>query len=121
MKVLIVDDESLIRRSLQRAFEKSGHEVHLAEDGVQGVSQWKALKPDAVVLDVLMPGHTGPEVIEEVKPNESVVVVLISAFSGEYNPDAVKQLGADRFIAKPFSDIKEVVEAVEEIAKGKKS
>ena len=115
MRVLIVDDEPLVRRSLQRVFEKAGHQVIIAEDGIQGVKQWKQEAPQAVVIDVLMPGHTGPEVIAEVKPDKSIAIVLISAYSGEYNPDSVKQLGADIFIPKPFENIQTIVDAVEKL------
>ena len=120
MKILVVDDEPLVRRSLQKVFQKAGHEVVVAEDGLQGVEKWREYKPEAVVIDVLMPGHTGPEVISEVKPSEKISIVLISAYSGEYNPDSVKQLGADLFIAKPFDDIQDIVEAVERLVESKK-
>lgn len=121
MKVLVVDDEPLVRRSLQKVFEKAGHEVVVAEDGLQGVEKWKSCQPEAVVIDVLMPGHTGPEVISEVKPDKSVSIVLISAYSGEYSRDSVKQLGADLFIAKPFDNIQEIVVAVENLVESKRN
>ncbi|MCB0377094.1 MAG: response regulator [Bdellovibrionales bacterium] len=121
MKVLIVDDENLVRLSLQRAFEKAGHEVQLAEDGRQGIELWRSWQPDCVVLDVLMPEHSGPEVIQEVQPSEKVAIILISAFSGEYQADSVKQLGADLFIAKPFEDIKDVVVQAQALYQGKSS
>jgi two-component system chemotaxis response regulator CheY/two-component system KDP operon response regulator KdpE len=121
MKILIVDDEPLVRRSLQKVFERAGHSTILAEDGIVGVEKWKECSPDAVILDVLMPGHTGPEVISEVKPDSKVPIVLISAYSGEYNPDSVKQLGADVFIAKPFENIQEIVTTVESLVESRKS
>jgi len=113
MNVLIVDDEPLIRLSLARAFKSKGHTVHVAEDGLQGEEQWTKLKPDVVVLDVLMPGLTGPQLIEKVKPTHPAKVALISAFAGDYDVEAVKKLGADLFLAKPFADIFEVVKSVE--------
>lgn len=119
MKVLIVDDEPLIRRSLERLFGKAGHEVITAEDGTEGVEKWNSSKPDIVVLDILMPGHTGPEVIEHVSPEASVGIILISAYSGEYNLDSAKKLGADLFIAKPFEDIQKIVFVAEELYKTK--
>ena len=119
MKVLIVDDEPLIRRSLERLFKKAGHEVVTAEDGTQGVEKWNSSGPDVVVLDILMPGHTGPEVIEHVQPPVSTGIILISAYSGEYNLDSAKKLGADLFIAKPFEDIQKIVSSAEELYKSK--
>ena len=113
MTVLIVDDEPLIRLSLSRAFKSRGHTVHVAEDGLQGEEQWVKYKPEIVVLDVLMPGLTGPQLIEKVKPAHPAKVVLISAFAGDYDVEAVKKLGADLFLAKPFADIFQVVKSVE--------
>ena len=121
MKILVVDDEPLVRRSLQKVFQKAGHDVVVAEDGIQGVALWKESQPEAVILDVLMPGHTGPEVISEVQPSSDIPIVLISAYSGEYNPDSVKQLGADLFIAKPFDNIQEIVTSVEKLVETKKN
>ncbi len=115
MKILIVDDEPLIRLSLSRAFKSQGDEVHVAEDGLQGEALWKSLQPDIVVLDVLMPGLTGPQLIEKLKSTSTAKIVLISAFSGDYNVDSVKRMGADLFIAKPFKDIFEVVKSVKQL------
>ncbi len=121
MKILIIDDEPLVRRSLEKVFQKAGHEVSTAADGTAGVDMWQKIKPDGVVIDILMPGLTGPEVIAEVKPPQQTAVVLISAFSGEYNPEAIKNLGADLFIEKPFEDIQKIVTSVTSIWEMKKS
>ncbi len=115
MKVLIVDDEPLVRRSLEKVFTKLGHDVVTASDGTEGVAAWRESEPDGVVIDVLMPGLTGPEVIAEVSPSPSTAIVLISAYSGDYDPDSVKQLGADIFIEKPFSSIQDIVDQLEKV------
>jgi two-component system chemotaxis response regulator CheY len=115
MTILIVDDGPLIRLSLSRAFKSQGDTVHVAEDGLLGEQAWKTHNPDIVVLDVLMPGLTGPQLIEKLKPTSTAKIVLISAFSGDYGVDSVKKLGADLFIAKPFADIFEVVKRVREL------
>ncbi len=105
MKVLVIDDEALIRKSLIRAFKAKGHEVFEAPDGLEGVRLWREHKPDLIFLDVLMPGLTGPQVLREMGPERSGKVVLISAYTGEYNLEAAQQIGADLFVAKPFDDI----------------
>lgn len=115
MRVLIVDDEPLIRRSLERVFSKRGHEVALSEDGKVAIDQWEKFQPDIAIVDVLMPEKTGPELIEEVGPSDRTGVILISAYSGEYNPESAKKLGADLFIAKPFDDIHDIVRRSEEL------
>ena len=112
LKVLIVDDEPLIRLSLSRAFKSRGADVDIAEDGLQGEEKWVGSEPDIVVLDVLMPGLTGPQLIEKVKAKSNAKIVLISAYSGDYDVDSVKKLGADLFISKPFQNIFDIVDKI---------
>ncbi|WP_413295270.1 response regulator [Bdellovibrio sp. HCB185ZH] len=115
MKVLIVDDEALVRRSLSRAFRAKGHEVIEAENGNEGLEQWKKSTPDLVFLDVLMPGLTGPEVLKEIGTNRSGKVILMSAFAGEHNMETALQMGAEMFVPKPFEDIFAVVKMAEDL------
>lgn len=124
MKILIVDDEALVRKSLARACRAKGHEVFEATDGVEGLARWKEVQPDLVFLDVLMPGMSGPEVLQAVA-QQAVVgpsgrrarVILISAYSGEHDVGAKSSAapvsGADLFIPKPFDDIFAVVAKAE--------
>lgn len=116
MKILIVDDEPLVRRSLGRALKSKGHEILEAEDGLQGLQMWREQKPDLVFLDVLMPKMTGPQVLAEAGPQRSGKVILISAFSGEHNMETALQMGADLFIPKPFEDIFSIVTVAEKVA-----
>lgn len=118
MKVLIVDDEPLVRRSLSRALKSRNHEVYEAENGEMGFETWKSTNPDVMFLDVLMPGLTGPQVLMKMKEADShykTKVVLISAFTGEHNIESAQQLGASLFIPKPFVDIFKVVEVAENL------
>lgn len=117
MKVLIVDDEALIRRSLARAFAARGYEVHEAADGIEGSEKWKSQNPEIVLLDVLMPGKTGPELLAEMRNSSTAVVIMISAFAGEHNMESALKMGAQAFIPKPFEDIFAVCEQVESLLK----
>lgn len=119
MKVLIVDDEPLIRRSLARALKSRGHEVLEAENGELGFATWKEYRPEVMFLDVLMPGLTGPQVLMKMReelPNFETKVVLISAYTGEHNIESAQQMGAALFIPKPFVDIFSVVAAAENLS-----
>jgi len=115
MKVLVVDDETLIRRSLRRVFEAHGHVVSEAEDGQRGLEVWREQDPDIVILDVLMPRLTGPQVLAEMGPNLRAKVILVSAYTGEYDLKKAKDLGAHLFIPKPFQNIFEVVDRAENL------
>lgn len=113
MKILVVDDEPLIRRSLVRAFRQVGHEVFESEDGNRGLEIWQKEKPDLVVLDVLMPGLTGPQMItRQPQSPHPPKIVLMSAFTGETNAESAKEIGADLFVEKPFKDIFAVVDKI---------
>jgi len=116
MRVLIIDDEVLVRRSLSRALQSCGHIVSEACDGNEGLLMWKNSRPDVVFLDVLMPGLTGPEVLKEVGASRSGRVVLMSAFAGEHNLETAAQMGADLFIPKPFEDIFAIVKMAEALS-----
>lgn len=117
MKVLVVDDEALVRRSLVRALQGRGHEVLEAVNGTEGLQIWKSFNPDLVFLDVLMPGLTGPEVLKEIGEDNTAKVILISAFSGEHNMQTAQKMGASLFIPKPFEDIFAVVTTAEGLFK----
>lgn len=119
MKILVVDDEPAVRLSLKRALTIKGHEVQEADDGLKGVELWREWHPDLVMLDVLMPGLTGPAVLQEIGNGKSAKVLLMSAYAGDYDLEKVKAMGADHFLAKPFADIFAVVALVEAIFDGK--
>lgn len=118
-KILICDDEPLVRRSLRRALETKGYQIIEAVDGKQGIEAWRREAPDLVFLDVLMPGLTGPQVLNEIETEirSRCKVILISAFTGEYSLDSAKSLGADHFIPKPFEDVFAIVKLVSEMLK----
>jgi CheY-like chemotaxis protein len=120
LRVLIVDDEPLVRLSLKRALEKHGHQVKDAEDGQQGLERWQDFAPELSFVDVLMPRLTGPELIKAMLKTGPAIgkVILMSAFTGEYNLEKAKSLGADLFILKPFEDIFAIVKQGEELVRG---
>lgn len=114
MKILIVDDEPLVRRSLSRALAGRGHQVVEAVDGDDGVSAWRKSDPDLVFLDVLMPKKNGPQVLDEIGSPRRAKVIMMSAFTGE---TAVPAQSADLFLAKPFEDIFQVVARAEALVR----
>jgi CheY-like chemotaxis protein len=117
MRVLIVDDEPAVRRSLARALQLSKHEVREAAEGREGVRIWREWRPDLVLLDVLMPEMSGPAVLNEIGAKDPAKIVLMSAYAGDYDLARLSEIGADAFIAKPFADIFEVVKLVESTEK----
>lgn len=115
MRVLIVDDEPIIRLALRRALETRQHTVFEAENGGDGLSIWKSQNPDLVFLDVLMPGQSGLQVLEEVGNSNKSIVLLMSAYSGIHGAHDMKQTEAHGFLKKPFEDIFEIIQIGERL------
>lgn len=116
MKILVVDDEPLVRKSLGRACLAKGHSVTEAVDGQEGFEKWKNNPPDLVFLDVLMPGLSGPQLLKEIgEARGNTIVILMSAYSGEHNMETAQAMGAALFVPKPFENIFEIVAKAEEL------
>jgi two-component system, OmpR family, response regulator MprA len=106
MKILVVDDERAVRESLRRALELEGYEVQLAEDGAEAIEQLGAGngQPDAVVLDVLMPGIDGIEVCRYLRrTGNTTPVLMLTARDGVGDRVAGLDAGADDYLVKPFA------------------
>lgn len=101
--ILVVDDEPRILNFLGSKLRASGYEVLTASNGLEALEQVQAQEPDLVVLDVMMPKMDGFETLKEVRSLSSVPVIILSAKGA--NADKVKglDLGADDYLAKPFS------------------
>jgi two-component system, OmpR family, response regulator MprA len=105
VKILVVDDERAVRESLRRALELEGYEIELAEDGVHALERLRSEpEPDAMVLDVLMPGVDGLEVSRTLRRDGSKVPILMLTARTEVE-DRVEGLdaGADDYLTKPFA------------------
>lgn len=121
MKILLVDDEPLVRLALRRALHKAGHEIEEAEDGRSALEKWPVFRPDLVFLDVLMPRLSGPDLLRALTAESKgrAKVILMSAFTGEYDLVKAQSLGADLFIPKPFDDVFSVIRIGEDLVRGK--
>jgi two-component system, OmpR family, response regulator MprA len=105
MKVLVVDDERAVRDSLRRALELEGYEVELAVDGGDALHRLEANgQPDAVILDVLMPGVDGLEVCRRIRgKGNPVPVLMLTARAEVENRVSGLDAGADDYLPKPFA------------------
>jgi two-component system response regulator MprA len=104
VKIMVVDDERAVRESLRRALELEGYEIELAADGQEALYRLEASEPDAVVLDVLMPGIDGIEVCRRLRRSGSrVPVLMLTARDAIDNRVAGLDAGADDYVTKPFA------------------
>ena len=108
MKILVADDELLIRKTLKKVFEQKGFEVLMCADGQEALNQWSSFRPDLVILDVLMPNKGGVDVLKEMAGTEDFTrakVIMISAYSAGGTKEEFLKMGAVDFIRKPFDNI----------------
>jgi two-component system response regulator MprA len=105
VKILVVDDERAVRDSLRRALELQGYEVELASDGVEALERLAANgQPDAIVLDILMPGVDGLEVCRQLRRRgNSVPVLMLTARDAVGDRVEGLDAGADDYVVKPFA------------------
>ena len=106
MKILVVDDERAVRESLRRALELEGYEIELAGDGSEALATLgrDEPQPDAVILDVLMPGVDGLEVCRRLRAaGDRVPVLMLTARDAVSDRVAGLDAGADDYVTKPFA------------------
>ncbi len=117
--ILVVDDNEDIRGLLSLVLQKEGYEVLLAADGTEALAKIAEHTPDLVLLDVMMPGLSGLEVLSSIRENKKkeineMPVVMITAKSTIDDIDAAIELGASSYIVKPFrpANLAEKVQAI---------
>jgi len=112
-KILVVDDESVTRKLVSVAFEKLGHSVTTADGGDDALEQLSKSLPDLMILDVMMPGMDGWEVLRLLRKTgmrAKIKVILLTGNGKESDFLRAWKLGADEYVTKPF-EVDELVDA----------
>ena len=112
--ILVVDDDPNISRLEQLYLEKEGYEVRVAADGNEAIEAFRKLPPDLVLLDVMLPGADGYEVLKTVRKSSGIPVIMVTARGETFDKVLCLELGADDYIVKPF-DGKEMVARVKAV------
>jgi DNA-binding response OmpR family regulator len=115
--ILVVDDEPHIRRILSALLRMEGFEVKLARDGTEGLGVWQSGPFDLVILDLIMPGASGLEVLAKIRSHPdrgTTPVIILTAKGQDTDRQAALAGGADEFLTKPFSP-KKLVARIREI------
>ena len=112
-KIMIVDDSGLSRRTLRRILEEAGYEIVEAEDGLSALEQYFLAKPDLVLLDLVMKGMYGLEVLAKLRAmDQEARIIVASADIQSSTRTMVEEAGAKAFVTKPFI-AEEVLTAVQ--------
>jgi DNA-binding response OmpR family regulator len=104
-RILVADDDADIRDLVEFKLTQAGYDVHAVADGVSAWTSFEQDRPELVVLDVMMPGMSGIDVLRRIRESEgaSVPVLLLSAKSRDSDVDTGFEVGADDYVIKPFS------------------
>ena len=110
-RILVVDDERPIAEIIKYNLQKEGFEVHTAYDGDEAIKTVHSMKPDLVILDVMLQKKNGFDVLKEIRMEYVMPVIMLTAKEEENDKITGLELGADDYITKPFSN-KELVARV---------
>ncbi len=102
-RILVVDDEPIIISTVQAYLEREGYTVLAASDGPTALKVASTLQPDLIVLDVMLPGMDGIEVLQQLRQKSHVCVMLLTAKTDEMDKIVGLTMGADDYLTKPFS------------------
>ena len=112
--ILIVDDDPNIAHLVQLYLEKAGFEVRVASRGDDALNEFRKLPPDLMILDVMLPGMDGTQVLRAVRRTSTIPVIMLTARDEIFDKVLGLELGADDYVTKPF-DAKELVARVKAV------
>ncbi len=102
-KILVVDDEPSITNLVSAYLRPEGYEVYIAADGNAGLKAVRAFKPDLIILDVMLPGMDGIEMLSRLRRESEAYVIMLTARTEELDKILGLSVGADDYMTKPFS------------------
>ncbi|MFE7064597.1 response regulator YycF [Bacillus haimaensis] len=102
-KILVVDDEKPIADILKFNLQKEGYDVYCAYDGEEAVNKVEEVRPDLILLDIMLPQRDGMEVCREVRKKYEMPIIMLTAKDSEIDKVLGLELGADDYVTKPFS------------------
>ena len=102
VSILLVEDDPSVREAVALALEGDGHRVQTAVSGEEALSRWRQSRPDLVLLDVMLPGTDGFEVCRQIRRDDQVPIVMLTARSDPIDVVVGLESGADDYVTKPF-------------------
>jgi len=114
-KILFIEDEAAIQKTLGEALRKKGYDVHSAVDGEEGLKLAKSENPDLILLDLILPKKHGLEVLEEIRKDKSIEdtpVIILTNLENVGEVEKAIELGATTYLVKANYSLNEVIEKV---------
>jgi two-component system alkaline phosphatase synthesis response regulator PhoP len=102
-KILIIDDDARLVKNVETYLKDFGYRIDSALNGAEGLRKVQVLQPDLVLLDLMMPGLDGLEVCREIRKDNSVPIIMLTARGEESDVVSGLEVGADDYLTKPFS------------------
>lgn len=115
IKVAIVEDDIAIAQMYRLKFETDGYDVQTAENGKDGLEMIASMRPDIILLDIMMPEMTGDQMLAQLRATDwgkNIKVIILTNMGEQEAPDSLKQLGVSSFIVKAEMTPKQVEELV---------
>jgi DNA-binding response OmpR family regulator len=100
--ILLVEDDASVREAVSMALEGDGHRVHTAAAGDEALERWRQVRPDLVLLDVMLPVMDGFEVCRRIRAADQVPIILLTAKADPIDVVVGLESGADDYVTKPF-------------------
>lgn len=113
-KILVVDDDKNICELLRLYLEKEGYNVIISNDGEEAIVKFNALKPDLILLDVMLPSLDGWQVCRKIRKASNTPIIMLTAKSETFDKVLGLELGADDYVVKPF-DTKEIIARIKAV------
>jgi len=101
-RILMVEDDAVIREATQLTLERHGYDVTTAEDGLEAIERFEKIQPDVVMLDIMLPGLDGISVCRRIREASTVPIVMVSARGDALDVVLGLEAGADDYVTKPF-------------------
>ncbi len=122
-KILLIDDDAQMSELYKVGLNSAGHEVELVEDGQQGLEKALVMKPDIILLDIMMPTMNGFDVLKQLRAApevEKTPVIILTNLAESSEEQTATAMGAKRYIVKNQTEPKELAKIIDEVLKPKK-
>lgn len=119
-KIVVVEDDKFLRDLMSQKLGDTPHEIYTAADGEEGMEKIREQKPDLILLDLILPGVNGFEVLEQLKQEEElsqIPVVVLSNLGQENDIEKAKRLGAEDYMVKAHFTLEEIISKIEKYVK----